>query len=100
MFVGTSAAGLLDIRATPLGQNVPGVSLHAQALEQILTGSFLARPDWADGLEITVVAAAGLLVAAMMATFLTMDRNIGWHGGVGGISRLLVVCVPFVGISD
>jgi adenylate cyclase len=69
VFVGTSAAGLLDIRATPLGQNVPGVSLHAQALEQMLTSRFLSRPDWADGLEITVIAAVGLLVVAMTAMF-------------------------------
>jgi hypothetical protein len=36
VFVGASAAGLVDIRATPFGQNMPGVSLHAQALEQML----------------------------------------------------------------
>jgi adenylate cyclase len=69
VFVGTSAAGLLDIRATPLGQNVPGVSLHAQALEQILTGKFLSRPNWADGLEVITVVAVGLLVAATTALF-------------------------------
>ena len=69
VFFGTSAAGLLDIRATPLGQNVPGVSLHAQALEQILTGTYLSRPDWADGFEVTLVAAVGLLVAALTAAF-------------------------------
>ena len=69
VFVGTSAAGLLDIRATPLGQNVPGVSLHAQALEQILTQTFLSRPDWADGLEVAMVAAVGMLVASMIALF-------------------------------
>ena len=49
VFVGTSAAGLQDIRTTALGQNVPGVSLHAQTVEQILSGRFLSRPDWADG---------------------------------------------------
>ena len=36
VFIGTSAAGLLDLRATPLGETVPGVSIHAQAAEQIL----------------------------------------------------------------
>jgi adenylate cyclase len=69
VFIGTSAAGLLDIRATPLGENVPGVSLHAQALEQILTSTFLERPDWADGLEVTMVAAVSILVAAVVALF-------------------------------
>ena len=50
LFVGTSAAGLQDIRTTALGQNVPGVSLHAQTVEQILSGPFSLTPrlgEWA-----------------------------------------------------
>ena len=67
VLVGTSAAGLLDIRATTLGQNVPGVSLHAQAIEQILTKTFLSRPDWADGAEVVCVAVLGLIVVLLTA---------------------------------
>jgi adenylate cyclase len=67
VLVGTSAAGLLDIRATTLGQNVPGVSLHGQAIEQILTNRFLNRPDWADGLEVVGVAVLGLIVVLLTA---------------------------------
>ena len=70
VFVGTSAAGLLDIRTTALGHNVPGVSLHAQAVEQILSGRFLSRPDWADGLEILSIAIAGTLLV-MLTTFVS-----------------------------
>ena len=51
VFVGTSATGLYDHRVTPLGETVPGVLVHAQALEQILAGDHLRRPDWADPLE-------------------------------------------------
>lgn len=65
VFIGTSAAGLQDIRTTALGQNVPGVSLHAQAVEQILSGRFLSRPDWADGLEILSIAVLGGLLVGL-----------------------------------
>jgi adenylate cyclase len=65
VFVGTSASGLQDIRTTALGQNVAGVSLHAQTVEQILSGRFLARPDWADGLEILSIAVAGTLLVVL-----------------------------------
>lgn len=65
VFVGTSAAGLQDIRVTALGENVPGVSLHAQAVEQILSGRFLSRPDWADGLEILMIAVLGCLLVGV-----------------------------------
>ncbi|SFU11109.1 adenylate/guanylate cyclase domain-containing protein [Mesorhizobium sp. YR577] len=65
VFVGTSAAGLQDIRTTALGENVPGVSVHAQTVEQILSGQFLSRPDWANGLEILSIAALGSLLVAL-----------------------------------
>ena len=62
VLVGTSASGLLDIRASTLDTAVPGVSIHAQALEQMLTGTFLDRADWVGGLEMVVFAFAGLLI--------------------------------------
>jgi adenylate cyclase len=62
VLVGTSASGLLDIRASALGTAVPGVSIHAQILEQMLTGTFLDRADWVGGLEMIVFAVAGLLI--------------------------------------
>ncbi|WP_454851732.1 CHASE2 domain-containing protein [Rhizobium binxianense] len=70
VFVGTSAVGLQDIRVTALGENVPGVSLQAQTVEQILSGRFLSRPDWADGLEILSIAVLGSLLV-VVTTFVS-----------------------------
>ncbi len=65
VFIGTSAVGLLDVRTTALGETVPGVSIHAQATEQMLSGRFLTRPEWVVGLEfITVVLSSVALAAA------------------------------------
>ena len=63
--VGTTAIGLGDIYATPLDASVPGVEVHAQVLEQILTGRLLSRPDWAAGAELalTLVCVVGLGIA-------------------------------------
>jgi adenylate cyclase len=69
ILVGTSAAGLIDARATPLGQLVPGVSIHAQLIEQILAQDFINRPDWADGLEIIVTVLLAVFVAVMLVSF-------------------------------
>ena len=66
VLVGASAPGLKDIRATPLSPAVPGVSLHAQALEQMIHGDFLHRPDWSPALEIGVLLAVGLGLAATL----------------------------------
>ncbi len=66
LIIGTSAAGLLDLRATPLEASVPGVSLHAQAIEQILQGAFLQRPDFATAAELLYILALGALIALLI----------------------------------
>jgi adenylate cyclase len=66
VLVGTSAAGLLDIRASPLNEAVPGVSIHLQALEQMLTGSFLHRADWVGGLELLAITASAIAIALVL----------------------------------
>ena len=63
ILVGTSAPGLLDLRATPVDAAVPGVDIHAQVIEHLLTGRFLERPDYALALEEFVILALGLILA-------------------------------------
>ncbi|MBG1231281.1 CHASE2 domain-containing protein [Aestuariivirga litoralis] len=69
VLIGTSATGLLDTRVSALGEGVPGVAVHAQALQQILSGQFLKRPQWATQLEILSIMAAALLFATMSARY-------------------------------
>jgi adenylate cyclase len=40
ILVGTSAPGLLDLQATPVDAAVPGIDIHAQVIEHLLTGNF------------------------------------------------------------
>lgn len=63
--IGVTAAGLQDIRVTPLGEAVPGVMIHAQLISQMLTGQFLGRPAWVDGAEVLAVAALSLMLVAI-----------------------------------
>lgn len=67
VLVGSSAQGLMDMRVNPLGEVMPGVAIHAQALEQILAGQTLQRPSWATGLE-ALVAVLGCLAIGLVAT--------------------------------
>ncbi len=63
VLVGTSAAGVVnDLQATPIAAAVPGVEIHAQLLDEILQGGFLARPDWAVGAEILFALLAGAVL--------------------------------------
>ena len=65
VFIGTSAVGLLDLRTTALGETVPGVSIHAQAAEQVLSGAFLTRPEWAAGSELLIVLVTGAAITVL-----------------------------------
>jgi adenylate cyclase len=80
VLVGSSAQGLMDLRFSPFGL-VPGVEVHAQVLEQILSGHFLERPGWARGAEAMLLMMVGMavgflalrtraLVAAVVCTLL------------------------------
>ena len=60
--VGTSAAGLLDIRATPTEDIMPGVEVHAQLIEAALSGAFLVRPNFINAAELSLILFGGLLM--------------------------------------
>jgi adenylate cyclase len=92
--IGTSAAGLLDLRATPLEASVPGVELHAQAVEQILQGSFLQRPDFATPAELLYILVLGLLIAILI-------YRLGATGSavLGGIAVAAVIGVSWYAFS-
>jgi adenylate cyclase len=69
LLIGVSAPGLLDLRATPVDSAVPGVAIHAQALEQILSGAHLSRPAYATGMEILFLLAVGASVLLLLQRF-------------------------------
>ena len=45
VLIGTSAIGLLDIKTTPVDPAMPGVEVHAQVIESVLTKSLLSAPS-------------------------------------------------------
>lgn len=63
VLIGTSAIGLLDSKTTPIDPVMPGVEVHAQVLESVLTQSVLTAPNYAIGVEL---CAALLLGAAII----------------------------------
>ena len=83
--VGTSAAGLLDLRSTPTEKNIPGVTIIAQFIQQIFANEFLQRPDWLFGAEFL----AGLILAILITLSIQALGPLGglsvFLGGSGGI---------------
>ncbi len=64
VLVGTSAPGLTDLRATPIGATFPGVQIHAQLISGALAGTINQRPADAGLLAAVGMGLVGLALAA------------------------------------
>ena len=62
VLIGTSAAGLLDLKATPVDAAMPGVEVQAQILESVLTKTLLVHPNYAIGAELVLAVLGGLAI--------------------------------------
>ncbi len=82
VLVGTTAAGLRDVRATPLDPVSSGVTVHAQIIEQILLGEYLERPDWATGAELLYLFALGLPLALLIPRVGAVGTALLGSGGI------------------
>jgi adenylate cyclase len=95
--VGTTAPGLLDLRATPVDGAFPGVEIHANLIAGMIDGSLRQTPKYTLGADIVVLALAGVAVAlvipllsALWATaasalallFVTTVNVVFWRNGV------------------
>jgi adenylate cyclase len=69
VLVGTTAAGLFDIKRTPISPATPGVEVHAHLLETVLTDTYLKRPTTVEGAEIVAMVVASLLVIVLVPSF-------------------------------
>ncbi len=61
--VGTTAPGLFDLRATPVGAAYPGVEVHANLIAGMLDRSIKAKPAYVLGAEVIVLLLVGLILA-------------------------------------
>lgn len=85
VFVGTSAPGLLDLRATPLDPVISGAEINVQAVEQMIAGSFLSRPDFATGLEMLIAIAVSLALA-----WIVYNAGAASAASFGGLSVVVI----------
>jgi adenylate cyclase len=89
VLIGATVEGLKDIHATPLSPYMPGVEIHAQILEQIIAGSFLNRPYYADLLEMLALAGFGLVLLGFLYR----------RSAIGGTAVLIVAIAGTIAAS-
>ncbi|WP_303784988.1 CHASE2 domain-containing protein [Azovibrio restrictus] len=78
VLLGFDGTGLQDRVVTPLGEKVPGVDIHAQVLESLLSGAALTRPLWLRLAEGALLVSLGLgLIAAVPRLRPTLAVKLG-----------------------
>jgi len=62
VLVGATAIGTHDLRTTPFGPVYPGLEVHATVIDNIVTRSFMARPDWSKAYDIAAIVLLPALI--------------------------------------
>jgi serine phosphatase RsbU (regulator of sigma subunit)/CHASE2 domain-containing sensor protein len=66
VLIGVTALGLSGRLATPVGDHMTGVEVHAQILENLVDGSVLTRPWFVRWIETGALLLGGLLLIALV----------------------------------
>lgn len=85
ILLGTSAAGLLDLRATPFDNVYPGVEVHATVIDNLINNDLIAAGSTLDSL---VTMAAILLSVVAVALIIRLAPPLGAFALVTGYMTL------------
>ncbi|WP_292959267.1 CHASE2 domain-containing protein, partial [Neptuniibacter sp. UBA6509] len=66
VLVGTSAAGLLDLRVTPMSNRYSGVEVHANIISGMLDERIQHQPDYTLGVELVQLVLSGLILSLLI----------------------------------
>ena len=66
VLIGTTAPGLLDLRATPVGNAYPGVEIHANIITGILDGTIKQAPLWTNAANLALIVLLGVFLALVL----------------------------------
>jgi len=67
VLLGTSAAGLLDLRATPFDSTYPGVEVHANVIDNIVNNNLIAAPSYAYLIDKISIVFSIMIVALILS---------------------------------
>ncbi len=66
VIVGATAVGIFDLRVTPFSTVYPGIEIHANVIDNILSRNFIQRPAWTGLFDISAVILIGLLIGFIL----------------------------------
>ncbi|XPV69794.1 MAG: CHASE2 domain-containing protein [Halarcobacter sp.] len=85
--IGTSAAGLMDLRSTPFQSAYPGVEIHANVIDNIIQGDFISKNSSNDAINLILIFALSIL------TILLITYSPFWLNPIITLSLLSAVII-------
>ncbi len=98
VLLGVTGIGLLDQQATPLGERMPGIEIHAQVLENIFDGSLLSRPRWTRWAETALLALFGVILVIAVPVIGSLRSSLVLLGEVGALLLAGVALFQYAGV--
>jgi adenylate cyclase len=86
VLVGATALGTYDLRNTPFSPLYPGTEVHASVIDNILTRSYMARPEWSKLFDLSAIVVLAALVGVALP-------RLGPLNGLGFAVGLFIVYV-------
>jgi adenylate cyclase len=106
ILVGTTAPGLMDLRATPVATVYPGVEVHANLIAGMLDGVVKQRPAYLLGADALQVLLAGVLMIFLLprlspfkATLLGLGTLLALTGLNFYLWNVAHLVLPFAGVA-
>ena len=85
VLIGATEVGIGDIRNTPFGRVFPGVEVHANIIDNLLTGEVLKKDADLELVEAGMVLGLGLLVSFAVPLLGSALRGALFTAAVGGL---------------
>lgn len=85
---GSTAPGLMDLRATPVQHVYPGVEINATLIAGVLDGRIKDRPGYTTGLEVALLVLIGLL-----------STGLGWLAPLRALLASLGLAAVLIGFN-
>ena len=89
--IGSTATGAADFVPTPIHERMPGVTVHGNIVNTILSGAFITRTHRSTGILVILLAGAGVaLLAAMRPVLQAGPLTLGLGAAYAAVNGFVV----------
>ncbi|MBT4362888.1 MAG: CHASE2 domain-containing protein, partial [Desulfobacteraceae bacterium] len=89
VLVGATAVGIYDLRATPFSEVFPGVEIHANIIDSVLSNDFLLKPEYGKIFDIMAIIFVGFFLGIVLPR---SGPILGATLGIAAFTGYIILC--------